>query len=259
MLDSSKVLAGLPAGLRDPLLNAYEKIVTNFAEHRWEPAELNGGKFSEVVYTILLGYLHGTFAAKPSKPKDMVSACRALESTPPSSVRVGDHSMRILIPRMLLGLYDIRNNRGVGHAGGDVDPNFMDASAVYAMASWVMAELVRVFHSIGTQEAQETVDLLVERKISLVWAVEKVRRVQDPTMRKEDQALVLLYSKPAWVAEQDLHQWVEYSTASMFRKNILVPLHKARLIEFDAKGGRARISPLGAQQVERNILKTSAP
>jgi hypothetical protein len=160
---------------------------------------------------------------------------------------------------MLLGLYDKRNNRGVGHTGGDVDPNFMDASAVYAIASWVMAELVRVFHGVGTQEAQETVDLLVERKITLVWAVEKVRRVQDPTMRKEDQALVLLYSKPAWVAEQDLYQWVEYSTASMFRKNILVPLHKARLIEFDAQGARARISPLGAQQVERNVLKTSTP
>src|SRR3954451_12120107 len=106
MLDSSKVLAGLPAGLRDPLLNAYEKIVTNFAEHRWEPAELNGGKFCEVVYTILHGYLHGAFTSKPSKPKDMVAACRALESTPPDHNRVGDHSLRILIPRMLLGLYD---------------------------------------------------------------------------------------------------------------------------------------------------------
>src|SRR5271165_5339770 len=116
MLDSSKVLTGIPAGLRDPLFQSYEEIVTNFAEHRWEPAELNGGKFCEVVYTILQGCLNGAFASKPTKPKDMVAACRALESVPPNPSRAGDHSLRILIPRILLGLYDIRNNRGVGHA-----------------------------------------------------------------------------------------------------------------------------------------------
>ena len=157
---------------------------------------------------------------------------------------------------MIPALYDIRNNRGVGHVGGDVDPNFMDATVVLAMAGWVLAELVRVFHGVGTQEAQETIDALVERKISLVWAVEKIRRVQDPKMKKESQTLVLLYSKPAWVSEQDLCAWVEYSTNSMFRTKILVPLHKARLIEFDATGGRARISPLGAKKVEQDILKT---
>lgn len=256
MLDSSKVLAGLPKGLRDPLLQAFEEIVTNFAEHRWEPAELNGGKLCEVVYTIVSGCLSGTFAPKPAKPKDMVAASRTLEITPTSTVRVGDHSLRILIPRMLPALYDIRNNRGVGHVGGDVDPNFMDATAVLAMAGWVLAELVRVFHGVSTQEAQETVDVLVERKISLVWAVEKIRRVMDPKMKKEPQTLVLLYSKPAWVSDQELFTWVEYSTISMFRTKILAPLHKERLIEFDAKAGRARISPLGAKKVEQEILKT---
>jgi len=60
----------------------------------------------------------------------------------------------VLIPRLLPVLYEIRNNRGVGHVGGDVDPNHMDAEAVQAMASWVMAELVRIFHGVKTEEAR---------------------------------------------------------------------------------------------------------
>src|SRR5882724_7890270 len=117
MLDSSKVLTGIPVGLRDPLFQSYREIVTNFAEHRWEPSELNGGKFCEVVYTILNGVIAGTFPSKPTKPRNMLLACQTLENTPAQPSRVGDHSLRILIPRVLPFLYDFRNNRGVGHVG----------------------------------------------------------------------------------------------------------------------------------------------
>ncbi len=256
MLDPSKVLAGIPIGLRGPLLQSYQEIATNFAEHRWEPAELNGGKFCEVVYSIVNGVLAGSFPAHPSKPKNMLSACRDLEKFAVHSSRVGDHSLRILIPRLLPPLYDIRNNRGVGHVGGDVDPNFMDATAVYAMASWTLAELVRIFHGISTKEAQETVIALSERKISLVWEVDQIRRVLDPGMDKGDQTLVLLHSKPTWSAESELLSSVEYSNANKFRKNILRVLHKKRMLEYDESQQRVRISPLGSKYVEERILKT---
>jgi hypothetical protein len=130
----------------------------------------------------------------------------------------------------------------------------MDASVVYAMASWTLAELVRVFHEVSTKEAQETVDALVERKIGIVWEVEQIRRVLDPEMNKEDQALVLLYSKPSWVAEKELFNWVEYSTLTMFRRNVLRSLHTKRMIEYDEQQRRARISPLGSKHVEQQIL-----
>src|ERR1043166_2798806 len=225
MIDPTKLLTSLPPGLRDALIASYREIARNFAERRWEPSELNGGKFCEVVYTILIGYIDGSFAAKPSKPPDMVAACRGLEAKSPSSSRVGDRSVRILIPRVLLPLYEIRNNRGVGHVGGDVDPNMLDATSVLNMASWVLAELIRVLHGVSTAEAQSAVDTLVERKHPLIWQVEKVKRVLAPSMRKEDQTLVLLYSESGWTEESTLMSWVEYSTLTMFRRRILEPLH----------------------------------
>jgi hypothetical protein len=256
MLDASKLLPNIPPALRDPLLESYQKIATNFVEHRWEPSELNGGKFCEVVYTIVDGVLGGSFAARPSKPANMVLACRGLESRAIPPGQLGGRGLRILIPRMLTALYEIRNNRGVGHAGADVDPNFMDATVVYSMASWTLAELIRIFHGVSTQEAQETVDALVERKVGLVWEVDQIRRVLDPGMRMRDQTLVLLYSKPGWINDDDLFRWVEYSTANNFRTKVLSVLHKERLIEYDAGQRRARISPTGAKKVEDHILKT---
>ena len=181
MIEAAKLLVGLPGGIRDPLLKHYREIVTNFSERRWEPSELNGGKFCETVCAVVEGALTGRFPAKPSKPRDMVLACRAFENFPAAPARVGDRSLRILIPRVILPLYEIRNNRGVGHIGGDVDPNFLDATAVHGLASWVLAELVRIFHGVPIQEAQEAVDALAERKVPLIWQIGDMKRVQTQT------------------------------------------------------------------------------
>ena len=69
---------------------------------------------------------------------------------------------------MLIALYEIRNNRGVGHVGSEVDPNHMDAVAVLYMSKWLVAELVRVFHRVDTATASEAVDTLVERESAII-------------------------------------------------------------------------------------------
>lgn len=257
MINPVQALAGLPANLRNELIDSYREITRNFVQRRWEPSELNGGKFAEVAFCIVNGAVNGSFPLKATKPKNMADACRALEGKPANVALVGDKSLRVFIPRALIFLYDIRNQRGVGHVGGDVDANNMDASAVVAMASWVMAELVRIFHGVSTKEAQDTVEALVERKTPLIWEVEGVKRVLDPGMGAKDQALLFLHHSTGWVAASDLQKWVEYKNTTNFRDNVLSPLHKARLLEFDTRSDRSRISPTGAADVELRLLKTS--
>jgi hypothetical protein len=57
---------------------------------------------------------------KPSKPRNMVDVARALEGADQNAF---PRALRVQIPRVFVALYEIRNNRGVGHVGGDVDPN----------------------------------------------------------------------------------------------------------------------------------------
>lgn len=254
MLDPNTLLSNLPVGLRDPLIAAYREVVTNFAEHRWEPSELNGGKLCEIVYTIIDGATSGKFAAAPIKPPKFVDACRAIEQRPGNANRPGDRSLRILIPRQLPFLYEIRNNRNVGHVGGDVDPNHSDATVVLASANWLIAELVRVFHGVSLEEAQEAVDALVERTHPIVWETGDIKRVLDPKLPTPNQVLLLLYSTAGWVGAKDLQRWVDYQNASRFKDTILTPLHDHRSIEFDREKGCARLTPRGASIVEQQIL-----
>jgi hypothetical protein len=255
-MDAIKILAGVPVTLREPLVASYREIAANYIEHRWGPAELDGGKFCEIVYCILQGAVTGVFPPKPSKPDRMVDACRDLERMPSDAKRVGDRSLRILIPRVLPILYEVRNQRGVGHVGGDVDPNFLDATAVLGMASWVLAELVRVFHNVSTTEAQRAVDALIERQHPLIWEVGDVKRILDSSMPAASQMLVFLHQHLSWVSEKELVAWVEYSNPSVFRSKVILPLHKKRFVEYDASSARVHISPLGIRKVEEEILKT---
>lgn len=41
----------------------------------------------------------------------------------------------------------------------------------------------------------------------------------------------------------------------MFKKSVLTPLHKARMIEYDEESETVVISPLGIREVEETILK----
>jgi hypothetical protein len=143
----------------------------------------------------------------------------------------------------------------VGHVGGDVDPNLMDATVVYSMTSWILAELIRVFHNLSTKEAQEAVDALSERKLPLIWSPDgKLKRVLDTGLNTGDQTLLLLHQALGWVTDATLLASVEYSNASAYRSKVLTKLHRDRLIEYDKAQRRARISPKGSAYVEKEIV-----
>src|SRR5437762_14331164 len=101
MLDPAKLFNGLPTGLREPLIAAYVEIARNYAEHRWEPSELNGGKLCEAVYCVLDGATSGRYQTKATKPRNLVDACRAIEQRASDPNRPGDRSLRVLLTRLL--------------------------------------------------------------------------------------------------------------------------------------------------------------
>ena len=245
----STVLSAIPQGLREPLLAEYNSIVSHYLERKWKPSELSGGLFCEIVYTVLDGYGRNSYPARPSKPNDFPSVCRALEQHANSP-----RSFRILIPRALPALYEVRNNRNVGHVGGDVDPNEMDASLVLHTTTWVMAELVRVLHQLSVKDAQAIVDKLVERKTPLVWDSGTVKRVLVPTLKRPKQILVLLAATSGAVSDSDMRKWIEEDNEAYFKK-VLTDLHEKRLIEWDSRQKSITLLPPGAAAAEEIIRK----
>jgi hypothetical protein len=250
LVEVKDCLQSIPVGLREPLIKEYNSIINNYLEGRWGHSELSGGKLCEVTYTILRGYVDNNYPLGPSKPRNMVDACNLLASAPSDYPR----SVKIQIPRMIIALYEIRNNRGVGHVGGDVDENHMDATAIIYMSKWIMSELVRVFHDVDTKTATEAVEMLTERIVPAIWLVDGKYRVLDTNLSVMDRTLLILYQQSEPMFENELIASIEPTNISRYRQ-MLRDAHKARLIEYDnrlkdSSKRTVQITPLGAKRVE---------
>lgn len=252
-LPLSKVFATLPDELRDSVITAFNSVRRNYVERRWEPSELNGGKVSEAVYRVLEWYTSSTntYTQLGAQIKDFGVAVRRFEkmSSMPDSVRFH-------IPNALAFLYAVRNKRGVGHLGGDINSNHMDAEAVLGITNWMMAELIRILHGADVAEAQQTVEEMVEKRSPLIWEVADRKRILNSALSYRDRVLVLLHnSYPNPIDETELFEWCEHSNPSAFRSQVLKKAHKERLIEYDPVKRLVYLSPSGVELAEQLLLR----
>lgn len=244
--------ARLPSELVDALLSSYEEIKQNFYLGKHEPSELNGGKFVEACIRILQYETNsGKYTAIGISIWNLIGMLRDFEQIPSANAR---ESFRIHLPRTLLAMYNVRNKRGVGHLGGDVNPNRVDASLLVACADWVMAELFRIYYQCSLEKAQTVVDALVQRPLSLVFELENTKRVLLPRLSYKNKTLLLLASEfPDKVSESDLLAWIETKDKPRYRRRILRTLHSERMIEYEEPNW-CKILPPGLRYVDAQYL-----
>lgn len=245
----ANALHGIPDGLRVELLGVYTALLRNFREGNWEGCVLGGGKVCEIVFSIVKGKVDGTFPDRARKPANMVAACQELER---SGGNVG-RGLRIQIPRVILAVYEIRNNRGGGHVGGEVDSNHMDATLVVAATKWMLAELVRALHALTPVQARQVVDAIVDRELPMIWEVDGRKRVLAAHLSAEEKALLLLYTSNAPMLREVLRTWTGYANQSRFGSDILQPLHARALIHLSSDN-LVHLSPIGTTYVEGKVL-----
>jgi hypothetical protein len=180
--------AGVPAELTDALVAAYDEAKRRFhlADHR--PNAIEGGRFCEAAYRILEDAQSQTHTAlgDPSFKTNVVT--QKLEQD-----KSLDDTIRFHIPRALRVIYDVRNKRDAGHLGnGTVSPNLMDSMLVVAVMDWVMAEFVRLFHSVSVDDAQAIIEGIVTREVPVIEEIDG-QPVCSAKLSVGDRALVFLY------------------------------------------------------------------
>jgi hypothetical protein len=249
-LDSA--LAGADVRFRKPIIDAYVELKKRALESRLDAAGLSVGKFCEAVLRLLQESVLGKHTPFGKPISNYADECRTIIAAPNANVPEG---LRVIVPRALVFAYTMRNKRGIGHVGGDVDANRIDLAAIVRVADWVICELVRVYHKMSLEEAQDLVDSLAERSIPDIWEVGGKKRVLRPGLNKQDETLLLLYSEVEQaIPAEDLCEWVEYSSLSMYRTRVLKPLHERRLIEHDSEVDVVHLSPRGVAHVEEALL-----
>jgi len=94
----------------------------------------------------------------------------------------------------------------------------------------------------------------VDRTHYTVWEVSGKKRDLNQKHSMKESTLVLLYSNSKHLPIVDLFSWVEHSSISLYKRDVLRPLHKNRLVELDESSGIIQISPLKRGGRSRIIL-----
>ena len=249
-IDLDASLSAIPDQLRAPFVREFTEALAEYRASDWEKVGTKAGKFCEIAFTICEGYVTGAYAQTPTKPRNMLHACQQLEQYNKSKGR----SLCIQVPRILIGLYELRNNRAIGHVSGEVNPNRMDAELFLRGMKWIVGEFVRFFSKLSEEESRTIVEAVTVRTHGNIWKDGDVRRVLDPSKTTRQKVLILAYAESGTVKVADLARWSEYSNLSRLRNKILRSLHREALIHFDTEGDTVQILPPGHRYVEAGDL-----
>lgn len=252
-----KILSTLPKPFNIEVPNAYFKLKNKydiaFYNSEYDGVGIAIGKFVEVLIRLVQKEVKGAFTAFGTSIPDLPKECRSIIETKGSSAH---ESVRVIIPRSLVFLYTLRNKRGIGHVGGDVDANRVDIKTATQIADWVICEIIRIYHHTSLEAAQNIVNGLAEKEIPDVWEIGGKKRVLLDGLSSKDKTLLLLYSESSSFAlVEDLYEWIEYSNINLFRQRVLTPLHDSRQIEYNQEDDIAQISPIGIKHIEDIIRK----
>lgn len=247
-------LSTVPKLFRTRLIKYYGGLKQAYVRGDLDACGSRAGKFTETLIRSIQHLLEGHHTPFGDK-LNLYNETRRLENLPKTA---GAEALRIYIPRALCFLYTLRNKRGFAHVGGDLDSEPVDAITCVRVADWCLCELIRVVHSLSLEEAQALVNTIATKEAPEVWSVAGKKRVLMKGLNYKAQTMLLLYSEVnEAVLIEDLFDWTEYSRMDNFRLNVLAPLHRDRLIEWDRETNTATLSPLGIAEVEKSILKVA--
>lgn len=249
-------LAKVPSAFRSHIVNSYLDLKSRHAEGKHDAAGVSAGKLCEAIVRLLQQELKQTFTPFGQKLTNVEGECESFAKVPKTT---GNESLRIVIPRAVSFLYTLRNKRGIGHIGGDVDANAIDGVTISRVADWVLCELIRVFLSMSLEDADALISSLSTRDIPDIWEVGGKKRVLRADLDFKQKTLLLLYSSTdSAVLAEDLFSWSKYSNFPVYKNRVLRELDSENLVEFDRETDAVIISPLGVKLVEEEILSRSS-
>ena len=236
-----------PDELANKLMDAYNNAIREYKKRNWKYFGNEMGRFVEVAIRMIELKTEGKYTNL--KDKLAILNENRLKQFEQSQI-TKSISFRILIPRQLFAMYTIRNKRGMIHIN-EVDPNYMDATALLNISKWILAEFVRNSKNIDYDDAVKIIEELIVKENMVIWIEEDIFKILDTHITLEEKILYILYYKNN-ICETELFKLTEYSNITIFKKK-LKKMHTEQKINYTKD--KITISPIGINLAEDKLNK----
>lgn len=236
--------------LAECLVDEFISLERRFIQRDWEPAQLDGGQFCEVLSRIVYHQDSGNLNA--NKPFD--DCLTYVEDEKGQNAHQMSRRDALHLSKILRTTYKFRSQRGGVHISPTYKPNHMDAKVIMEMARWAFAETLRLFWK-GTDREQvaKAIRELLQFDVPCIGKFEDVILVQRTDLTAEEELLVLLHfagEQGFTRTELGKHAQFKPSTITTALQKLVDPTAREVVL---LASTRYRLTDLGSKRVRERL------
>ena len=245
----SKLAPPLDTFLATQLVDEFVKLERRYILRDWEPAELDGGHFSEILARIL----YHLDSANLDLGRDFGECSKYIHNDQVTH-RIARDDAKMLFMALTV-VHKFRSKRGVGHVSPTYTANHMDARYMMEAVRWAMMETLRVFWTGDREAAAKAVRELLRFDVPCVGKFENVLLVQRTDLHPEDEILVLLhYAGEQGFTRRELGQYAMCAPPAVTKAIDALTSAKRRAV-IEIAGGRFVITDLGNKRLREELAE----
>jgi hypothetical protein len=252
LTEASKLAAAISppieSGFADQLVSEFVSVERRFVLRDWEPAELDGGQFAEILARI---YYH-LDSANLNRTKGFDECVSYIEEDQNAhSIQPRHHALHVC--RVLRTIYKFRSQRGAVHISPNYGPNQMDARLIIECVRWTFSETLRIFWNGDRETVAKAVREILDFDVPCIGRFEDALLVQRTDLVGEEEILVLLhYAGENGFSRTELGRHARCDSSVVTRSlQKLVSSDFRQIIQLN--NNKYRLTDLGAKRVRETL------
>lgn len=197
--------------LANQLVDEFISMERRYIQCDWEPAELDGGQFCEILSRILYHIDSGNI----NLSKSLDDCCKYIENDQVQHIMQPRQDALHLV-RVLRTVYKFRSQRGAVHISPHYTPNHMDSKLVIESIRWCINEVLRIFWQGDRDKVAKTIRELLQFDVPCIGKFEDNLVVQRTDLIAEEEILVLLhYAGELGFSRHEIGRYAQFSPSSI--------------------------------------------
>jgi hypothetical protein len=234
--------------LADQLLDEFISMERRYIQRDWEPAELDGGQFAEVLARIL----YHIDSENLSRGKDF-GECLDYVEKEQNPHKINPRRDALHLAKVLRTIYKFRSQRGAVHISPTYKANAMDSKFLIESVRWCMMDTLRVFWQGDQEKVAKAIRELLQFDVPCIGTFEGALLVQRTDLTADEELLVLLhYAGEAGFTRSQLGRHALYSPSSVTEALQKLQSPDVRQVIL-TPSGRYQLTGLGHKRIREQL------
>jgi hypothetical protein len=234
--------------LAEQLVEEFTSVERRFVLRDWEPAELDGGQFAEILARILY-HLDSENLNRTKGFDDCV--CYIEEDRNAHKIQPRHNALHLC--RVLRTIYKLRSQRGAVHISPNYAANHMDARLMVESVRWCFNEVLRLYWCGDRDAVAKVVREILDFDVPCIGKFEDNVLVQRTDLSAEEEILILLhYAGEGGFSRKEIGRYARRDPAVVTRSIQKLSSPDLRQV-IELGNGKHRLTDLGAKRIRDSL------